>query len=55
MQRWKAYMASAEADRRAEAISPREQLPPEPPDSEFIGAPWFPETLPIADGDPSPF
>lgn len=42
MRRWKAYMASSEADRRhAEAKSLSEQPIPDPPDSEFIGAPWF--------------
>ena len=53
MQRWKRYMALNEEQRRQiEAIRAHEETVPEPPatvpedrepDSDPIGAPWFPE------------
>jgi hypothetical protein len=48
MQRWKQYMASTEADRHQAEVAPAHEQPaPEPADSEFIGAPWFPDCEPF--------
>lgn len=48
MQRWKQYLASTEADRHREDAAPAgEPSTPEPLDSEFIGAPWFPDCEPL--------
>jgi hypothetical protein len=47
MQRWNEYIRAPRGPRRADAIPGREQPASEPPDSEFIGAPWFSEYEPL--------
>lgn len=49
MQRWKAYMISAEADYRRAEHEPVDDQPQHAPsmDTPDIGAPWFPDCEPI--------
>ena len=50
MQRWQAYMASAEADHRVAESLPREDYPfvtPPPMETPDVGDPWFPECEPF--------